>query len=248
MTSDTPSSDFPPETPQPPAHRAPMRDTRPRSGWALWTLLLTVLLGVVGFLTYSPAAVIPAMVIGVVALVKIKPQWMRGQVMVIVSLIMAALVGSCSYMFAKSTHDVVDHIGGGVLGALGSDEPDRVDKWIAPEAREAGAADLFRERFAKVVEAYGPFQGELILPSRWIGGVTIAEAPTDIEEIGGGIGEAWAPRTGPLWCRAVFRDGEVHLELYLGASMAEGFAKAIEATQGKTPAPVLHDLRFFKDK
>ena len=221
---------------------------RPRSGWAIWTLVLTIVLGIGALFTFSGAAVIPAVLLGIVALVKIKPQRMRGQVMVIISLVMAALVGSCSFMLAKTTHDIVEHVGTGVLGALGSDEPDRADKWIATEARDEGAADLFRQRFEKVVETYGPYQGELVLPSKWLGGVAIVAPPTDIEEIGVGIGEAWTLRPGVFWCRGRFRDALVHVELYFGATAQQGLAKAAEDAQNQVPSPVLVDLRFFRDK
>jgi hypothetical protein len=221
---------------------------RPRSAFAVWTLVVTIVLGIGSMVTFLWAALIPAVLLGVVALRKIKPQLMRGQVMVIVALVMSMLVGSCSYMGAKTLRDIVEHVGAGALGALGSEEPDRLDKWIAMAARDDGAAERIKKRFEAVVAANGPYQSELALPSMWLGAVPLVAPPTDVEEIGPVEGEAWTLRPGALWFKAVFRDASVHVELFLGEDAQQGMAKAATDAQGQVPSAVVHDLRFFQDK
>lgn len=251
MTSENPSSGFPPpESSAAPAHRAPGRDMRPRSRYAIWTLVVTIVLAIGAMTTFMWPAVIPALLLGAVAMGKIKPQLMRGQVMVIVALVMAVLVGSCSYMGAKSMHDIADHLGAGALAALGSEDPDNIDKWIATDAREDGAAERIKKRFDAVVAAHGPYQGETVLPSMWLGAVPIVAPPTDPQEIGALEGEVWKPRTGAgaLWLKAVFEDAVVRVELFLGDDAQEGMTKALTDAQTKVPSPVLKDLRFFEDE
>ena len=221
---------------------------RPRSAFAVWTLVVTIVLGIGSMVTFLWAALIPALLLGVVALRKIKPQLMRGQVMVIVAMVVALLVGSCSYMGAKTMHDIVDHVGAGALGALGSEDPDRLDPWIATVAREEGAGERIKKRFEAVVAAHGPYTGDIVLPSMWLGAVPLVAPPTDIEEITAGDGEAWTLRPGALWFKAVFRDAQVRVELFLGDDAQAGMAKAAADSQGKVPSAVIHDLRFFRDK
>ena len=248
VSTDSPSSGFPSEPAGTPQHRAPGRDPRPRSALAIWTLVTTILFGIGGLFTLMPLALVPAVLLGVIGLFRIKPQFQRGNVMVIVSLIVAMALGLFAYMGASTMHEILDHVGGGALAALGSDEPDRVDKWLSAEAREDGAAELLHKRFAAAVEAFGPYQNDLELPSLWLGGVAVVAPPTDIEELGAGVGEAWTLRPGAFWMKAVFRDGLVHVELYLGETAQEGMQKAAEDAGGQVASPVLRDLRFFKDK
>ncbi len=248
MTSDSPPSGLSPEPPSAPQYRAPVQDARPRSALAIWTLVTTIVLAIGATAFGVWAAMIPAVFLGLVALRKIKPQLVRGQVMVIVALVMAVLAGSCSFMGARTVRGMVDHLGAGALGALGSEEPDRIDKWIATEAREDGASERFQNRFAAVVDAYGPYQGEAVLPSTWFGAAALMQPPTDVEEIGTVEGEAWTLRRGALWFKGVFQDAEIHVEMLLGDEMWEVIAKALEDAEKQVPSPVLRDLRFFKDK
>lgn len=248
VSTDSPSSGFPPEPAAAPQHRAPGRDPRPRSSLAIWTLVTTILFGIGALFTLMPLALIPAILLGVIGLFRIKPQVQRGNVMVIVSLVVAMALGLFAYMGASTMHEILDHVGGGALAALNSDEPDRVDKWLSPAAREDGAAERFQERFAAAVEAFGAYQNDLELPSLWLGGVAVVAPPTDIEEIGGGVGEAWTLRPGAFWMKGVFKDGLVHIEVYLGETAQEGMQKAAEDAGGQVPSPVLQDLRFFRDK
>jgi len=244
------TDELPPAEPtSSPAHRAPAYDRRPRSALAIWSLAATLVIGVGASLAgLFWLALVPAAALAVVALVRIKPQQAKGQGMAIVALVLALLIGSCQYVGAKSMRDIAEHLGSGALAALASDDPEMIGKWVAPEAEEKGAKDRIRQRYAAVVEELGPFQQEVVVGALWLGVGPIVAPPTDVEEIGAGIGEAWSLRPGAFWVKARFRDGVVHVELLVGDGDAERLTQALEDASSKKPSRVLTDLRFFRDK
>ncbi len=231
-------------------HRAPPAETRPRSTLGMWALFLSMLLALastmVGFVWIL---LLPAVLLAIYGVVKIRPERFRGQGMAIVALIVALMAGSCTYMFAGVFRDLSAHYADGVLAALAGSEDRRLDDWLLEAAREEGARDKLRARYMAVVDAVGPYQREILQAPSLVGGrgVIYPPAPDAVEEIGGdGQDPPRALEQNAIWARARFEREELLVELTFGKSR-EGFEAGLQGVQSQKAFQALSDVRFWRE-
>ena len=252
VSTESPEPESPePESPEPesPESEAPIHvrpvDRRPRSPWSVWALATTFLFGVLGiFGGFFWTVLLVPLVVGVLALRRIRPDVSKGKGMAVLAVALSILFGSCQFMVARTARGVAEHLGAGAMAALASEEPERLNAWLTKEAVEGGAPDRIRARFAKVVEMMGPYRREVRTGSILLGALPIALPPTQAEEIGVGEEASEATRTGGFWVEALFEKGPVHVELRFPAESREGIEQAVD--QPDKPAPVLADVHFFR--
>lgn len=232
------------------SHRGPPVDQRPRSTLGLWALFFSVALALVSTMVgFVWVLILPAALLGLYGVIRIRPDRMRGQGLAIGALIVALLAGSCTYMFAGVFRDLSAYYGRGVLAALAGNEERRLDDWLLDKARDDGTADAIRARYQATVDVLGPYQQEIVQASALVGGrgVIYAPAPDKVDELGGN-GEL-PPRSledNAVWARARFERGVVLVELTFGASR-EGFEAAAQGLQSRMALGVLSDVRFWRE-
>lgn len=243
MTDETP-----PAPTSAPAHRAPTRDPRPRSPLAVWALatgiacsLAALALGGLWIL------LLPAAVLAVVALFRIDPTAQRGRVMAGISLALSVLVGLAFFGIVAAGHSMAERIASGVLANLASDEPQSVRAWLTEDARKSGMLEKILARFEAVTAACGPYEREVDAGSLFLGSVPYGLPPSDVVAIGEDEGKPSAPGAGLFFVQARFRDATVHLEIRYEDDV-ERFADVSQNILNGKSAPVLLDLRFFRDK
>jgi hypothetical protein len=247
-----------PDTPPPLPHPAPPRDQRPLSRLALASLLLLVF-AMLGVLMGFWIALVPALVIGLVALFRIRPERLRGQGMAISAVVISLLFGSCMFISSRAVRGAASHLAQGVLSALAVPPPapdatgeggeaarDPLERWLTPTARDAGAAARIRARYAAAVQAVGPYQGELALGSAIFGVATILAPPKDPQEIAAEPDKDWKEPEAAFWVRAVFRDATVIVLLVPEGGNIQGLQQIVAGSADKGPSPVLEDVRFFR--
>ena len=105
-----------------------------------------------------------------------------------------------------------------------------------------------RQRFDAAVDAVGPFEGEVFLPSFYLGlnGVRVVPKGVEERELGKGIGDAWTPHRDAVWVKAKFRDAVLWLELVLGEAPFEEQKKQVEALRQEQASRLLADARLFR--
>jgi hypothetical protein len=218
-------------------------DPRPRAPIAIWALVASIALGLLSMPGLVWAALVPAFLLAIWALFRIRPQERRGQGMAIAALVISLMAGSCSFIGARAITAGSEHVGSAILAALGSDEPTRLDGWLTEAAAKDGTAERIRKRYAATVEAVGPYQGEVGSGSILLGVVPTFVAPADVQEIGGGEGEAWPPSAVPLWVTARFRDATLHLGILLGDDKLESLPEFSKEAGVKR---LVKDVRFYR--
>jgi hypothetical protein len=251
VTDDAPRHDLHGTGTSAPVHRAPPKDERPRSRLAVWALVITIVLGLAAIMGYLWAALIPAAILGAIAVVRIDPHQAKGQGMAIVAICLSVLIGSCHFLVAKAARDTALYLGRGAMAALAAEDPTKIEQWIEREALAAGAAERIRQRYAAVVEALGPSEREVLEGSLWLGVLPFKLPPPGVEKLkqfgeGDGDGEKWEVDPDSFWVRARFARGVVHVELEL-ADVYDGLVETAEKAQKTEPAAVLADIRFFLD-
>lgn len=247
---ETPSQ--PPLTPDLPrgSHPAPPADARPRSRLAMWSLVLSVVLSLACFVTgLLWILLIPAALLAAWAIVRVRPEALRGQGMAIGALVLSLLMGSCFYMGARTIGDTSRALARGVLGGLTSEsDPGRLAGWLTKEARDAGAEERLRARYAATVEALGPYANELLEETPWLGAQPYVAPPRGVQELGAGTNDAYAPGEAAFWVRARFRDGVAHVRIHLGRDDAEALQRIITGATGAEGPAVVDDVRFFRGR
>lgn len=230
-------------------HRGPPQETRPRSTLGLWALFLSMLLALtstmVGFVW---VLLLPAVLLAIYGVVKIRPERFRGQGMAIIALIVALMAGSCTYMFAGIFRDLSAHYAGGVLAALAGSEDRRLDDWLLESAREEGVRDTLRTRYREVVDQAGPYQKEIVQAPSLVGGrgVIYPPAPDAVEEVGGdGKDPPRSLEQNAIWARARFEREVLLVELTFGKSR-EGFEAGLQGVQAQKAFQALSDVRFWR--
>ncbi|MHC5011192.1 MAG: hypothetical protein ACYTG6_09610 [Planctomycetota bacterium] len=235
-----------------PEHPAPPSDERPRSRLAILALVLSVVLGVVA-MGGLWVAVLPAIVLCAWALVRVRPQQVRGQGLVIIALVVCVVLGLVSFGFTNKARNAARNLAAGVMTALdtspatteGGTSDDPLDAWLSPAARETGAGETIRRRYAAVVDEVGPYRGEITLRSMLLGATAVMSPPLDAREIEGPEPDEGEPPQIAIWARASFRDARLHVALVIGDGGPEAMAEAI-VQGGRTEAtPLVSDVRFF---
>ena len=273
VTNDTNQPSLSPPSPDElpdPTRPVPGRDPRPRSALAVWALILSILLMLVGMFTgLFWLALVPPFILSAIAVARIKPQVSRGQGMAIAALLMSFLAGGCQFWMGSQARGFFEDTAAGVLAAAGAEDPKKVDEWLTEAKAKGGHGETIRERFRKVVEIMGPYQRKVSSRMPLLGMIPLGLPPSHVREIGGadeadeseadeseadeneaveeeaGAAEGGEePRLGGLWVTAEFEKGTVHVEMVISQQAPP---LDPEQVQGGRASRMLEDLRFFVD-
>ena len=245
---------------QPPAdptaalpHPAPPPGWKPISAMAVVSFILSLVLVLIAVGGLWITELLP-LGLGIYTLVTLKTGKKRGRLLAIWAVVIAVSAGSCSFYVHHSGRTVFRGIGESLLTAFSATTGGEVQEkalkaWSWPEAVEADPELIkhWQERYAAVVEAYGPWTGEVELPSVFLGFMPVLLPPDNVEEVATGEDmPTWFP-SAVVWLRPVFERGTVHMAIVLQKG-DESARTAAGQLNPEKPAPVLGDVRFFRDK
>ena len=246
-----PQSPFPPDSARPAgSHRGPPVDLRPRSTLGIWALFLSVVLALtsamVGFVWIL---LLPAVLLALYGVWKIRPDVAKGQGMALIALVVALVAASGSYLGAKVFREMSTVNARGVLAGLAGTEDRRLNDWLDEEAKQDGLAETLRQRFDVVVQSVGSYQREIVEAPLLAGARGVLTPPPlgSVEEIGGdGKDPPRALEQNVLWARARFEKAVLFVELTFGQD-EKRFATAFQDLQSKKPLGALSDVRFWRE-
>lgn len=225
----------------------PGYDTRPRAGIAVWALALAIVLMVVSAFTgFLWILLLPAAILGVIAMVRIDPAVRKGRGMAIAALVIAALAGSCQYVVARQFLSGAAEVAEGVLAAASGEDEKKIDAWLTEDAVAKGEGANIRARLAAVVERMGPWRREAETGSALLGMWSLSAVPDGVEHVGGAGEEDHTIRPGAGWVTAHFEKGPVHVELLVNMQALQTVDK--EAYEKGHALPILDEVRFYVPK
>jgi hypothetical protein len=230
-------------------HRAPPRDDRPRAALGTWALVLSIVLALLSFFGGVVWIwMVPAALLAVYAVFRIHPAIQKGQGLAILALVISVLVGAGTFMISSAYNALATQVSRSVLAAVSSkNEPQRLDGWLTKKAKEAGLAETIRQRYAATVDAYGPYQKEILDESSLLGVWPYTVEPSDVVELGQGIGEALEIGTQAFWVRAKFEGGVIHMRTQFSKDSAALQRMGTSGDLGGDGAFV-EDVRFYRPK
>jgi len=227
----------------------------PLSGLAITSFVLSLVFFVIAFLGLWAIEIIP-LALAVYTLLTVKAGKRRGRMLAIWAVVISLSAGSCTFVIHQSARSVFGGITESLLSALSSKESaenqaEALKPWAWSEAlgKNPDLVMAWRERYAQAEQAYGPWTGELELPSILLGGAVLFVPPEDITEIGTGkeSPREWV-RGAVVWTPAAFERGLVHVAVVFQDGGANALRGVQEQLQPGQQVPIVGDLRFFEVK
>ena len=248
------------ETPSPessaPHHPAPA-GWRPLSGLALTAFILSLVLVLPALGGYWWLQAVPAL-LGIGVFLWVKPQKRRGRLFGMFAALIALAVGFLGFQMHQVMRTSSATMADSVLTALDAQVSDEerdkaLTPWLDEKVREGDRLSQIKARYAVVQGAVGRYTGEIDTGSIFATAFQFlhADGPSpgrDMEELGNPEGQVTLPLEGTLWLPARFEGGTVHIAITLGEGGLEAFQQALAKWQGRSPAAVIGDVRFFRPR